>query len=535
VTLCLCGYLSLCLCGETLGRISFPTSGAPEAQPHFIRGVLLLHSFEYDEAIAEFRDAQRIDPSFAMAFWGEAMCYDQPLWYHEEPAKARAVLGRLGADPAARRAKAPTAREQQYLAAVETSFGPGDKASRNRAYADAMGRLAGEYPDDDEAAAFHALALLATIPQGERNVTVSLRAGAIASAILKRNPEHPGAAHYALHAYDDGEHAAMGLEAARIYARIAPASSHARHMPSHVFLPLGLWDEAVAADTSAFAASEARVKRLRLSAAQLDFHSLSWLQYEYLQQGRFVKSRELLERVRTAIAEAGAAEAGRHEEHSLVESEIGRGFGALSLKSELASMRARLVVESRDWTQMKGQSSFDNIDELFALGLSAVNLGDLARADAAVEHLNRAATTIDDRDAGDVSSIMAAELEGLLRLARGERAAGLESLARAAALEVRRPPPIGRPYPIKPAAELYGETLAASGDPRSAIQQFRSALKRTPNRAAALLGLADAARKSGLAAESAAAAQRFLTIWRVADAGRPEISRAKALASAPGK
>jgi len=110
VTLCLCGYLSLCLCGETLGRISVPTSGAPAAQPHFIRGVLLLHSFEYDEAIAEFRDAQRIDPSFAMAFWGEAMCYDQPLWYHEEPAKARAVLARLGADPAARRAKAPIAR-----------------------------------------------------------------------------------------------------------------------------------------------------------------------------------------------------------------------------------------------------------------------------------------------------------------------------------------------------------------------------------------------------------------------------------------
>ena len=324
-----------------------------------------------------------------MAYWGEAMCYDQPLWYHEELAKARAVLDRLAPTAAARRARAPTLREQRYLDAVEILFGnvpSGDKPSRNRAYADAMGRLAHDFPDDDEAAAFHALALLATIPQGERNPAISLRAGAIASAILKRNPQHPGAAHYALHAYDDGEHATMGLEAARAYVQIAPASSHARHMPSHVFVPLGLWDEAVGSDESAFAASVDYVKRNGLSSSQLDFHSLSWLQYEYLQQGRFAKARELLEPVRTAVAEAPSK-----EQHAHVESEIGRGFGAMSLRSELASMRARLVVESGNWAEMKGQASFDNIDELFALGLSSVKLGDLARVDAAIGHLNSAA------------------------------------------------------------------------------------------------------------------------------------------------
>src|SRR5205085_3614706 len=125
-----------------------------------------------------------------------------------------------------------------------------------------------------------------TIPRGERNIAVSLQAGTIASAILKRNPQHPGAAHYTLHAYDDGEHAAMALEAARTYAKIAPASSHARHMPSHVFLPLGMWDEAAASDESAFATSVEIAKRKGQSAAQYDFHSLSWLHYEYLQQGR---------------------------------------------------------------------------------------------------------------------------------------------------------------------------------------------------------------------------------------------------------
>src|SRR5439155_9790798 len=217
--------------------------------------------------------------------------------YNENPVKARAALARLAPTSTARAAKAPTGREKGFLAAIEALYGDGDKPARDRAYADRMGALHAQFPEDDEAAAFYALALLGTIPSGERNVAVSLKAGAIASAILNRNPEHPGAAHYALHAFDDGEHAAMGLQAARIYARIAPASSHARHMPSHVFLPLGMWDEAAASDESAFAASVDRVKLLGLSMAQADFHALSWLHYEYLQQGRFAKAREVMKTV----------------------------------------------------------------------------------------------------------------------------------------------------------------------------------------------------------------------------------------------
>src|SRR5262249_33793388 len=193
----------------------------------------------------------------------------------------RAALSRLAPTRDARQAKAPTAREKGYLDAVERLFGDGNKQARDRAYAERMGELSRQFPNDDEAASLYALALLATIPSGQRDDTFSLKAGAIVPAILKRNPEHPGAAHYALHAFDDGEHAAMGLEAARTYARIAPASSHARHMPSHVFLPLGMWDDAAASDESAWAASVDRVKRLGLSMAQADFHDLSSLPYEY--------------------------------------------------------------------------------------------------------------------------------------------------------------------------------------------------------------------------------------------------------------
>jgi tetratricopeptide (TPR) repeat protein len=515
-----------------LGRISFPTSGSSAAQPLFVRGVLYLHSFEYDDAIDAFRQAQKIDPGFAMAYWGEALAYDQPLWLNESVDKARAALARLAPAAAARQAKAPTAREKGYLDAVEKLYGGGDKVSRDRAYAERMGALSAQFPDDDEAAAFYALALLGTIPSGERNTAVSLKAGAIASAILKKNPEHPGAAHYALHAFDDGEHAAMGLAAARIYARIAPASSHARHMPSHIFLPLGMWDEAAASDESAFAVSVNLAKGKGLSAAQYDFHALSWLHYEYLQQGRFAKAREAMQHVERALAvpgRSGGSGGSGGEDHRHAESEIGRGFNAVSLKSELASMKARLVVESGDWMAMKGQGSFDNIDELFALGVASVKLGDAGRAEAAMEHLVEALKTVPDRDAAEVAGIMSIELDGMLKFSRGDRAGAQAALARAVAIEAKRPKPVARPYPLKPAAELYGEILLAAGDAAGAVKQFQAALARTPRRAASLIGLARAAQKSGQRAVSANAAKDFLAAWHLADAARPELAEARAL------
>ena len=523
----------------SLGRITFPTSGSPRAQPAFVRGVLLLHSFEYDDAIAAFQQAERTDPSFALAYWGEALCYNQALWYNENLAKARAALNRLAPTRAARLAKAPTPREQGYVDAVDVLFGDGDKASRDRAYAERMSALSRQYPDDDEAAVFSALALLAAVPSGERNIALMQKAGAIALAVLKRNPEHPGAAHYALHAFDDGEHAAMGLEAARTYARFAPASSHARHMPSHVFLPLGMWDEAVASDESAFAASVAFARRKGLSVAQQDFHSLSWLQYEYLQQGRFSKAREAMGTVESAIVAEGStgstgSRASTGSMHSMdsdmhVESEIGRGYGPMSLKNERASMRARLVLESGDWAVMKGQGTFDNVDELLALGIASIGQGDTARALAAFENLQTAVKTIPDPDAREVAQIMVIELDGMQRLARGDRPGALATLARAAALEAKRPRSIARPYPVKPAGELYAEILLGTGDAAAAITQFQSTLARTPRRAVALLGLSRAFEAAGRHADAAKAAQEFLQVWHLADPNRPELQEARML------
>jgi tetratricopeptide (TPR) repeat protein len=526
--------------GPSLGRISFPNSGSSAAQPAFVRGVLLLHSFEYDDAITAFREAERIDPSFPLAYWGEAMAYNQPLWYNENVEKARAALTRLAPTRDARQAKAPTNREKAYLDAVERLFGDGravvpgvknDKRARDRAYTDRMAALHQQFPDDDEAALFYALALLSTIPENQRNPDISLKAGGVALGVLKRNAQHPGAAHYALHAFDDGEHAAMALEAARVYAKIAPASSHARHMPSHAFLPLGLWDEAAASDEAAWQTSLDLARRKGLSAAQYDYHALGWLQYEYLQQGRFDKARALILLVEAALASTAApAPSGLSASHQHVESEIGRGNGPLSLKSERASMRARLVVESGRWDLMKGQPSFDNVDELFALGLASVKLGDRARAEAALEQLQGARSAAPDPDNKRLAEIMYRAIGGLYQIMRGEKTEGLAALESAAGIESEMPKPIARPYPIKPAGELYGEALLASGDAAGAVRAYQAALTRTPGRAASLLGLARAAQKAGRRAEAVKAAKAFLAAWHLADATRPELTEARQLA-----
>ncbi|HZW73484.1 MAG TPA: hypothetical protein VFF43_08040, partial [Caldimonas sp.] len=314
------------------------------------------------------------------------------------------------------------------------------------------------------------------------------------------------------------------LDAARIYARIAPASSHARHMPSHVFLPLGMWDEAAASDESAFAASADFVSRRGLSSSQLDFHSLSWLHYEYLQQGRFAKARALMAPIEQALAVAFAPDA-----HTHVESEIGRGFGGVALGSERASMRARFVVESGEWRQMEGGTTFDNVDELFALGLASVKLGDTPRAQAALEHMGKAIEVAPDADNRQLAAIMQLELEGALRAAAGDRRAALGALERAATLERQRPRPHARPYPLKPAVELYAETLLDAGDAHAAVAQFQASLVRTPRRARSVIGLARAADAANLGDEARRAAHEFLEMWRLADAGRPELAEARAI------
>ena len=236
------------LYAQGLGRIDFPTSGSANAQPHFLRGVMALHNFEYDDAVQAFRRAREVDSSFALAYWGEALAHHSVLSSSSDVDGARAVLRQLGPTREARLARAGTDRERGFLEGVEALFGDGSDPDRQRAYVEAMQRLHERYPDDDEAATFYVLALLDTAIRAAFGLTESRpgeghrhfqlagsdtqrRAGEILRRVLQRNPDHPGAAHYLLHNYDDAGHAAQALDVARTLredcARVEPRAPHA--------------------------------------------------------------------------------------------------------------------------------------------------------------------------------------------------------------------------------------------------------------------------------------------------------------------
>jgi tetratricopeptide (TPR) repeat protein len=270
-----------------VGVVHFDNSGRPAAQASFQRGLALLHSFEYSAARKLFQTAQTVDPGFAMAVWGEALTYDHSLWNEQDTAAARAALAKLGATPEERIAKGRTARERGYLASIEKLYGPGEKSARNAAYSAALHDLSRKYADDLDARALYSLSLMMLSPV--RNHANYMLAAAEAESVYDVNKRHPGGLHYMIHAYDDPTHAPLGLRAARLYSQVAPAASHAQHMTSHIFFALGLWDDAIAANEASL--------RISRSEGNRNYHSLLWLEYAYLQEGRSAPAVELVRSV----------------------------------------------------------------------------------------------------------------------------------------------------------------------------------------------------------------------------------------------
>jgi tetratricopeptide (TPR) repeat protein len=504
-----------------LSPVRFPTSGAAQAQPAFLRGVTALHNFQYEDAVEAFREAQGIDRDFAMAYWGEAMAYNQTLWLNQDADMGRQILLRLGPTPEARAAKAGSEREKGFLRAVEALFGSGDKDARDKAYAQAMERLSQAHPEDPEVMTFFALSIMGTTARspalyrqgGDDQHQHALvgsesqkRAAAVLEKVLAKNPGHPGALHYLIHDYDDPDHARLALDAARAYAKVAPESSHALHMPAHVFVQLGMWDEAAASDEASFRASDAWIKRKGLGVGMRDYHSLSWLLYESLQQGRYQRARETLELIRPAVAETGAAR----------------------LKALLSDMRARYVVETRSFQELAGTRDFGTTSELFAIGMSAARRNDTVVAEMALGELKRRASS---KDAGTYQSdaaVMEKELAALVALAAGRASEAVARMQEATDLERELPPPLGPPRPIKPAAELFGEILLELKRPRDAAAEFERALARWPNRSLSLLGLARSSAALGDRNSAGQAYKRLLANWRSADPSLLELKEARA-------
>ena len=240
------------LAQQDFGEVAFANSGPKAVQADFLRGLALLHNFEYEEAADSFRNAQKVAPDFAMAYWGEAMTQSHPVWHEEDIDAARGVLKRLAPTPEARLAKAPTEREKLYLRSVEVLFGDGTKQERDRRHEAVLAELHRKFPDDVDGSAFYALSILGTAEKG-RDFATYMRAAAVLEEVFPQHPRHPGVVHYLIHCYDDSVHAPLGLRAARIYSKIAPEADHAQHMTSHIFLALGMWDEEITANETAMA------------------------------------------------------------------------------------------------------------------------------------------------------------------------------------------------------------------------------------------------------------------------------------------
>ncbi len=480
-----------------VGKVTFPNSGAREAQDAFLHGVAQLHNFQYGEAAEAFREAQRIDPDFVMAYWGEAMTYNHPIWLEQDSTAARRALARLGASREARLAKARTDRERAYLEAVETLYGSGGKESRDLAYSTAMRRVHERYPDDPEAAAFYALSILGTA-HGGRDFSIYVRAASIAEAVFNAHPTHPGAAHYLIHSYDDPVHAPLGLRAARAYSTIAPDAAHAQHMTSHIFVAMGMWDDVVAANENARRVARTAVERRGGQPAGCGHYNY-WLQYGYLQVGRLDDARALLQECYDTAS--GAAEMRRSGD--LLDADA-------TSRGSYASMLARYVLDTEAWDHESLRWPLP-LDDLFPArltwayinGYAAAKRGELVKAQVSREAIAGARRELDRYLSGTPSGgdanlgvsfqtrarILEMQLEALIQAAGGRYEEALSVLSDASAMEEGLPLFFGPPFVEKPSRELLGEVMLEAGRAQEAATAFRAALERTPGRVSVVRGL----------------------------------------------
>jgi hypothetical protein len=275
-----------------LGALDFPITGGAACRKRFTEGMLALHSFMYDRAHTAFQEAVKADPACKLARWGDAMAYSHPVWGEEDAAAARAQLAAVGDETTLK------PKERAFIATARTLFGEGELKPRLAAWLDATARMHSQFPGDDEVALEHALALIAN---SERLSDLGrlMQAAAIGMDVLRRRPNHPGAAHYVIHACDLPDHAILALPAAERYAKIAPAASHALHMPSHIFVQLGMWDRVARSNEAAWAASQKDARGL--SVDKLDWHSYAWLSAAYLELGQHKRAAQLLSELAARI------------------------------------------------------------------------------------------------------------------------------------------------------------------------------------------------------------------------------------------
>lgn len=482
-----------------LGTIEFKVTSTPEAIQAFEKGVLLMHSFMYDDAALEFQNAQTIDPDFAMAYWGEALSYNHPLWNQQDYDKANEVLNRLAATAEGRLTKAPTDFEKDLFKGVEVLYGEGTKNERDDAYADYLGDLSKKYPQNHEISAFHALSLLGSVEAG-RDYDVYGKGAKIVEGILRENPSHPGALHYLIHSYDDPDHASLALEAANSYAEVAPDAGHALHMPSHIYIALGMWDDVISSNIRSY---DARLKRVEENTATgWNLHAYHWLLYGYLQTGDSVNVNEIMGRMQGYVESRENSNGAKSYMIGMVGNYLAETGNwekePPSLPFETKGLNIRLGVAK---LFMDGYTSYLNqnttkLEEVLASIEAKISSADdkLITSKVAVCDFSGFASRSPTQNDVNIAKVMATQLKVLLAQLNGESDEDVEELmAKAVELQSSIYFSFGPPEIIIPTYEMYGNWLVEKERYADAMIQFDKSLEKGPGRRNALLGKLSAA------------------------------------------
>jgi hypothetical protein len=499
-------------------NVSFLTSCAPALRQDFNRGVALLHSFWFAQAIATFEGVAAKDPSCAIAHWGVALSrWGNPFAGLRSPQQIE--LGRAAIQKA-QATGTPTPRERAYIAAAAELFTSGDAATqraRTVAYEQAMERIVRDFPGDMEARIFYALAANQTAVASDKKYLQQLKATAILEPLFKEHPKHPGLAHYIIHAYDHPPLAERALAAARSYASLAPAVPHALHMPSHTFTRVGMWKESIETNRRS---AEAALKENANSEA---LHAMDYQAYAYLQLAQDSQARRVAGEARAAAAR-------------LDPNATGAAAPGVAGVYASAAIPARYALERGAWAEAAAlsprPSAFPHTDAIihFARALGAARSGNPKAAAADIERLaalRDALKTMQDAYWAEQVDIQRQVAIAWMTFAEGAKARGIELLRAAANAEDATDKSAVSPGPLAPARELLGYMLLEAERPADALVEFEATIKKEPNRFRGLYGGARAAEAAGQRARAVALYKQLLQVASDADTNRPELQHAR--------